>query len=52
MKRRVGISNMRKRKEIYIHDKVGREELLKLTRWGREEGVERKGEREKKEKNT
>jgi hypothetical protein len=46
MKRRVGISKMRRRKVIFIRGKVGREELLKLTRWGREKGEERKGERE------
>jgi hypothetical protein len=48
MKRRVGINKMRKRKYIFIHGKVGREELLKLTRWGREKGEERKGERKRK----
>jgi hypothetical protein len=50
MKRRVGISKMRRRKEIFIHGKVGREELLKLTRWGRKEGEEKKGERKRKRK--
>jgi hypothetical protein len=48
MKRRIGISKMRRRKEIFIHGKVGKEELLKLTIWGREKGEERKGERKRK----
>jgi hypothetical protein len=50
MKRRVGISKMRRRKDIFIHGKVGREELLKLTRWG--EKRERKEMEKEKEKNT